>query len=130
MRYDKKIDLIRIYTSTDEFGGMGDVTREAIDTVDAFISPETIKVIEIGDGITVKKGVAKVFTKAQISIDSEKQRIEVSKARYNGLRFNMINIIPTKAHKNIKLIYGTLEYDIISITDLGKITMMEVERNV
>ena len=129
MRYDKKIQIIKKEIVEDELGGVSSSINTLLKSVDAFISPETIKVIDINNGLKVRKGMAKVFTKAKIELDANKQ-IKITVGGYNRIALNRINIIPTDSHENITIISGATEYEVYSITDLGKLTMIEVERYV
>lgn len=131
MRYDTKIEIVQKKMTLDEYGGMSYSEYVLIDVVDAFIAPITTIVGDLGEnGLQKKRAKGKIFTKAKIGLDSNQQIKVFSGAKYNSaIRFNLITPVTKDQYKNIRIIVDNEEYEIYSIVDLGKITMMEVERD-
>lgn len=129
MRYDTKIEIVKKKYSLDEYGGMSYDEYVLIDSVDAFIAPITTQIGDWGteNGITERRSKGKIFTKAKIKLDSD-QQIRVYRAKYNSsITFNLITPITKEQCKDIRIIVDNKEYEVYSIVDLGKLTMIEVE---
>lgn len=130
MRYDKKVDLVKTEIIEDDFGGLATESDIAIGTIDCFIAPETIKYIDMGNGQKTRIAVTKIFTKASIDLEA-KERTEILRTGYNRTKFNrLIGIRQVVKEETLKMIYLTNRYHMSAITDLGKLTMIEVERDV
>lgn len=130
MRYDKKLDMVRTELVEDLYGGVATETDVRVGGMDCFIAPETISYVDLGNGQKVAIGTTKIFTKAKIDLEA-KERTDIIKTGYNRTKFNhLIGIRQVVKENTLKLIYLTNRYEISAITDLGKLTMIEVERYV
>lgn len=130
MRYDKKLDMVRTELVEDFYGGVATETDVKIGDMDCFIAPETTSYMDLGNGQKVAIGTTKIFTKAKIDLEAKK-RTDIIRTGYNRTRFNhLIGVRQVVKGNALKLIYLTDKYEISAITDLGKLTMIEVERYV
>lgn len=130
MRYDKKLDMVRTELVEDLYGGVATETDVRVGGMDCFIAPETISYVDLGNGQKVAIGTTKIFTKAKIDLEA-KERTDIIKTGCNRTKFNhLIGIRQVVKENTFKLIYLTNRYEISAITDLGKLTMIEVERYV
>lgn len=130
MRYDKKLSLVKTELIEDVYGGVSTETDIEIGSIDCFIAPETVSYIDLNGGQKIAVGVTKIFTKAKIDLEA-KERINIIKVGYNRVKFNyLIGVRQIVKENTLKLVYLTNRYKISAITDLGKLTMIEVERYV
>lgn len=130
MRYDKKISLVKTELVEDVYGGVSTETDVEIGKLDCFIAPETVSYMDLNNGQKVAIGSTKIFTKAKIDLEA-KERVNIIRTGYNRIKFNyLIGVRRVVKENTLKLVYLNNKYDISAITDLGKLTMIEVKRYV
>lgn len=130
MRYDKKFSLVKSESVEDVYGGISTSTDVKVGDLDCFIAPETTSHIDLKSGQKVIVGTTKIFTKAKINLGIE-GKVDIIQVGYNRTKFNHIVGVKQIVKENtLKLIYLNNKYEISAITDLGKLTMIEVERYV